>query len=108
MRHNCVVSYIVNNVDPKFTILSDLSRHTAPEGRSIPRELCVTTLKPDIVILDKEKKKIHIYELTCPGENYIDTRNIEKANKYAHFTTDIPEYKCTVSCFEVSSKGFIT
>ena len=107
-RHNCVVSYIVNNVDPKFTVLSHLPGHTAPGVGSIHPELCVTALKPDIVILDREKKKIHIYELTCPGEKYIDTRHLEKSNKYAHFTTDITEYKCTVSCFEVSSKGFLT
>ena len=107
-RHNCVVNYIVNSVDEKYTVYSDLPGHTAPGGGSIPPELCVTAQKPDIVILDKHKKIIHLFELTCPSEKHIDTRNTEKSNKYAHFVTDITHYKCTVNCFEVSSKGFIS
>ena len=75
---------------------------------SIPPELCVTALKPDIVILDNHKKNIHLFELTCPGEKYIKTRHIEKSNKYAHFQTTITEYSCNVNCFKVSAKGFLT
>ena len=107
-RHNCVVNYIVNSVDEKYTVFSDLPGHTASGGGSIPPELCVTAEKPDIVIIDKHKKSIHLYELTCPSEKHIDTRHIQKNNKYSHFTTDITHYTCTVSCFEVSSKGFLS
>ena len=103
-----MVNYIVNSVDEKYTVYSDLPGHTAPGGGSIPPELCVTAEKSDIVILDNHKKTIHLFELTCPAEKYIDTRNTEKSNKYAHFLTDIKYFKCTVSCFEVSSKGFIS
>ena len=87
---------------------SDLPGHTAPGGGSIPPELCVTAQKPDIVIIDNHKKAIHLYELTCPAERNIDARNLEKSNKYAHFTTDITHLSCKVNCFEVSSKGFLS
>ena len=107
-RHNCIVNYIVNSVDSKYTVYSDLPGHTAAGGGSIPPEMCVTAEKPDIVILDNHKKQIHLFELTCPSEKYIDTRNTEKSNKYAHFLTDITQFKSTVNCFEVSSKGFIS
>ena len=107
-RHNCVVSYIVNSVDPKFTVYSDLPGHTAPGGGSIPPEFCVTVEKPDIVIIDNHMKKIHLYELTCPSEKHIDTRHIQKSNKYSHFTTDITHFTCTVNAFEVSTKGFVS
>ena len=107
-RHNCVINYIVNSVDEKFTVYSDLPGHTAPGGGSIPPELCVTVQKPDIVILNKHNKTIHLFELTCPLEKHIDTRHLEKSNKYSHFTTDITEYKCIVNCFEVSSRGFLS
>jgi hypothetical protein len=103
-----VINYIVTNVDKQFRVFSDLQGHTAAGGGSIPPELCVTTLKPDIVILDDKAKTIHLFELTCPSENNIDQRHTEKSNKYAHFTTDISEYKCRVNAFEVSSKGFLT
>ena len=60
-----------------------------------------------IVIIDKEKQTIHLFELTCPAEKNIDTRNAEKTNKYSHFASDITHLKCRVKCFEVSTKGFI-
>ena len=94
-------------MDEKFTVFSDLPGHTAPGGGSIPPELCVTVQKPDIVILNKHMKKIHLFELTCPLEKHIEARHTEKSNKYAHFVSDITEYKCTVDAFEVSSKGYI-
>ena len=84
-RHNCVINYIVNSVDEKFTVYSDLPGHTAPGGGSIPPELCVTPLKPDIVIIDNHKQTIHLFELTCPSERNIEARNLEKTNKYSHF-----------------------
>ena len=100
-RHNCVINYIVNSVDEKFTVYSDLAGHTAPGGCSIPPELYVTVQKPDIVILNKHNKTIHIFELTCPLKKYIDTRHLEKSNKYSHFTTDISEYCSAVQCSAV-------
>ena len=99
---------IVSNVDPKLTVYSDLPGHTAPGGGSIPPELCVTTQKPDIVILNRQAKTISLFELTCPSEKNIEERHTEKSNKYSHFTTDITDYKCKVEAFEVSSKGFLT
>ena len=59
----------------EFTVYSDLPGHTAPGGGSIPPELCVTNLKPDIVILNKDAKNIYFFELTCPSE-----KNIEEAH----------------------------
>ena len=106
-RHNCVINYIVNSIDEKYTVYSDLPGHTAPGGGSIPPEICVTTEKPDIVIIDKHNQEIHLYELTCPAERNIDQRHTDKSNKYAHFTTDITHFSCKVSCFEVSTKGFL-
>ena len=76
-------------------------------GGTIPPELCVTRLKPDIVIVDEIKKKLHIYELTVPLNMNIDQRNREKTQKYTPFLTDITNYTCTLNCFEVSSTGYI-
>ena len=75
----------------------------APGGCTIPPNLCATSHRPDIVILDKHNKKLHIYELTVPLMSNIDTRQHEKLNKYAYFLTDVSEYTTTVNCFEVSS-----
>ena len=92
-----MISYIVNIVASKYLVYSDNPGHTAPGGGSIPPELCVTVQKPDIVIIDKEKKEIHIFELTCSCEGNIDYWNKEKNKKYAHFITDCTGSKCTSS-----------
>ena len=76
-------------------------------GGTISSQLCVTRLKPDIVIVDEIKKKLHIYELTVPLTMNIDQRNSEKTQKYTPFITDITNYTCTLNCFEVSSTGYI-
>ena len=52
----------------KYTIYSDLPGQEAAGGGTIPPELCITALKPDIVVIDTQKKELMIYELTCPLE----------------------------------------
>ena len=106
-RHNNLINFIVNNVDKKFQVYSDLPGWEAPEGGTNPHALCVTNLLPDIVIVDKHMKTVHIYELTVPLSVNIDIRNREKSNKYAPFITDMTGYTCTVNAFEVSSTGYI-
>ena len=94
---------VLASVDEKFTVFSDWPVYTAPGHLgSIPPELCVTTLNPDIVIIDNQKQTIHLFELTYPAERNIDTRYTEKTNKYSHNPSDITHLKC-----KVSSKGFI-
>ena len=75
----------------------------------LPPNVAVSTLKPDIVVLDKQKKAVHIFELTCPAEHRIETANQLKAHKYSHFESDIMHFKTTVIPFEVGSHtGYLT
>ena len=97
----------MTNVDSRFKVYSDLPGWEAPGGGTIPPALCVTNLKPDIVIMDEHKKTLHIFELTMPLNRNIDDRNKEKTLKYTPFLTDITGYNCTLNCFEISSTGFI-
>ena len=55
-RHNNLVNFIVNNVDKKFKVYSDLDGWEATGGGTITPALCVTNLKPDIVIMDEHTK----------------------------------------------------
>ena len=77
-------------------------------GETIPPELTITALKPDITIWDKKRDRFHIYELTCPLEENITKRNLDKSNKYAHFVKDISRTKTLVKAFEVSSRGYLS
>ena len=77
-------------------------------GGTIPPELTITQLKPDITIWDKQNSKFNIFELTCPLEENIEKRHTEKSNKYAHFLTDITGAKTSVTAFEISSRGYLS
>ena len=66
-------------------------------------------LKPDIVIQNKATKTVDIFELTCQGEQRIETAHRLKAKKYQHFSKDITNYKATVIPFEIGSNtGFVS
>ena len=57
-RHNNLINFIVANVGKsRFKIYSDLPGWEAPGGGTIPSDLCVTSLKPDIVIVDETNKQ---------------------------------------------------
>ena len=108
-RHNNLISYIVNNIDKsRFKVYSDLPGWEAPGGGTIPSQLCVTKLKPDVVVVDESNQKVHIFELTVPLTRNIDQRYNKKTLKYTPFLTDLTNFGCTLNCFEVSSTGYIS
>ena len=74
----------------------------------MPPEIIVTNLKPDITIWDKVNNRFNIFELTVPLDVNISQRNIDKSNKYAHFSTDITHINTTVTAFEISSTGNVS
>ena len=75
----------------KYTCYLDIPGHQHPAGGTLPPDVAVTLLKPDIVIIDKRKKSVAILELTCPAEHRIPAANNLKMEKYAHLETDHPE-----------------
>ena len=108
-RHDNVINYILNCLDTsKFEIFSDLAGHTTATGGTIPVEVCITPLKPDITIIDKKSKTFNIFELTCPLEPNIKKRSSQKSEKYSHFLTDIVCLTPTLTCFEVGSRGYLS
>ena len=60
-RHDNLIRYIVECVDTaRFTVYSDIPGFQTPNGGSIPAAMCVTLLKPDVVIVDENLKKVHM------------------------------------------------
>ena len=75
-RHDTLLKYIVFSVDTeKFRVFSDIQGHQAAGGGSIPPEICVTNLRPDIVVINVENNTVNLLELTCPSEQNIDIRH---------------------------------
>ena len=76
----------------------------------LPDDVVPTSERPDIVLVNRNKKEIIIGELTVPFEPNIDKARKRKVDKYASLSSDIEEkgYKCTLICFEIGSRGLIT
>ena len=73
-----MINYIVEFLDSsRYTIHSDIPGHEAPGRGTIPPELTITALKPEITIWDQNSERFHIYELTCPLEENIAQRNLD-------------------------------
>ena len=109
-RHDSILNYIQTCLDSsKYTCYIDLPGHQTQDGGTIPPEIMVTTLKPDLVIIDRQRKSLEIFELTVPGETRISTAHKLKFQKYQHFCSDINTYKVSVIPFEIGSHtGYVS
>ena len=108
-RHDNLIRYIVECVDTaRFTVYSDIPGFQTPNGGSIPAAMCVTLLKPDVVIVDEKLRKVHMFELTVNWESNCLKNNRYKMDKYAHFLTDITTYTPSITAFEVGVRGHIS
>ena len=82
-RHDGILSYIQKCLDlDKFTCYIDLEGYKAPGGGTLPPDVIVTNLKPDIVVIDKKLITLHIFELTVPGEGRLYIALTLKSEKY--------------------------
>ena len=76
---------------------------------TLQADIIVSTLRPDIVVVNKVKKTMHVFELTCPGEPQIEIAHKLKSEKYAHLATDIKTHQVSIMPFEIGSHtGHIT
>ena len=90
-RHDSVLNTIVSFVDSKlrsgFVIYSDLPDFRSRHGGVIPPHIIVTSLRPDLVLINEESRIIVVFELTCPFERNIDREHEYKEGKYAPLVT---------------------
>ena len=108
-RHDNILHFIANCVDDsKFKVFADLPGFQTEAGGTIPPNIAVQSQKPDLVIISKKKKEISMFELTVPYEHNIHIRHREKTDRYAHFKTDIQNYKITSEAFEIGARGYIS
>ena len=113
-RHNSVLNTIVNRLrnsyeEPDFKIYADLPG--LYHGIStVPTNVAVTNLKPDICIVSESSKEFTIIELTIPFETNIQSARERKSKRYATLKEDIENKGYTVSVLpiEIGSRGFIS
>ena len=108
-RHDNIVRYIYNSLDRvKYEAFADIEGCKTTNGKTIPVHIHPTNDRPDIVVIDENKKIFNTFELTVPYDTNIDKRNTDKNNKYAYLLTDVTNYKPNVMAFEISVRGHIT
>ena len=56
-----------------------MSADLAGHGRLFP---IVTSKRPDMVVWCKERKVVHLIELTCPHEDNVDAAKVRKDERY--------------------------
>ena len=112
-RHNSVlngiISFLKNDLPQSVCLYSDLPG-MMKGASTIPLDILVTPLKPDIVIQDKSAKCLYILELTVCFEINQESAHERKEDKYRQLVNDIKSqgYKVGLYCVEVGSRGHIT
>ena len=101
-RHDNVLSYISKCLNrSKFKCYIDIEWSQTSAGGTLPPNLSVSTLKPDIVIIGKASKTVSIFELIIPAEHRIKKARELIFEKYQHFISDIKRYTVKVLPFKI-------
>ena len=112
-RHNSVLNHItktmIDNKPENLEIFADICGLSF-NGGTIPPDVVSTQLKPDLVLLNRQEKKIFVMELTCSFERNITAANLRKTTKYTNLKSDLEDqgYSCTLVPFEIGSRGYVT
>ena len=107
LEHDNVLHYIAKCLDhSKYKCYVDIPDDQTPAGGTLPPNVAVTTLKPDIVVIDKYTKSVTIFELTVPAEHRLKIAHDLKYQKYSHFTRNI-EIGSHTGYISSDNKGYI-
>ena len=112
-RHDSVLLHIVemarSNLKEGYSVFSDLIGFRAPHGGVVPPHILVTTLKPDIFIVNEITREIVIVELTCPWDANIERSHNYKQEKYSALVADLSRhFRVKYYPVEVSVRGQVS
>ena len=74
----------------------------------IPRDICNTNLRPDIIIVSRKTKQIGIVELTVPNEDRVEVSNEMKRLKYEQIAQEgrLNGWRVRIWVVEVGCRSF--
>ena len=114
-RHDSILNFMYTTIKDKLqsdnnvTVFADLP--FAHEGNTtLPIDIIITAQKPDLVIIDRNKRNIILFELSVPFELNIDSTHELKVNRYSKLVSDIESSGYTVDYYpvEIGSRGYIS
>ena len=76
-----IITFVKMGLRPGWALFSDLHDYQASQGGVIPPHILVTPLKPNLFLIDEEKRTIIVFQLTCLFERNIDHEHLYKAEK---------------------------
>ena len=115
-RHDSVLQeitkYVKSSVKNGTQVFSDIKGHKI-NCTTIPADILVSSgegSRPDLVILDRENKRIALMELTVPLPHNAQAANNKKLQKYTQLEIALAEQRFQVylMSFEICSNGHIT
>ena len=75
---------------------------------SVPHDIILTDLKPDLLIISRNAKILIIVEVTCPNDSNLEFWRKKKRDKYEKLRRWMAYgWTCHVFSMEVSSRGFV-
>ena len=76
---------------------------------TVPPDIVVTSLRPDLCIVDRRNKNVTLLELTVPFESNVITAQDRKTLRYAPLVADIESrgFRCSLHTVEIGARGII-
>ena len=111
-RHDSVLSHMVSEMvkgkEENITIYADLPDYQI-NGGSIPADIQTTAQRPDIVVINRIKKHITLFELSVSFEKNSESANLRKISRYRELASDLPQrgWVTDNTPFEIGSRGYI-
>ena len=110
-RHDSILRTIYSHIstDPSIETFVDLPNHMLGVS-TIPTDILITNLRPDLVILNRSEKAITLFELSVPFETNITATHLRKVQRYETLIFDLENsgYNVSYYAFEIGSRGFIS
>ena len=111
-RHNSVLNHLTRSIlqdkPDNLEIYADIPGLDL-NGSTIPPDILVSQQRPDLVIIDRTKKKIFLLELTCSLEQNCESAHAGKYKRYTQLKLDLEDrdYTCILVPFEIGSRGHV-
>ena len=94
---------------PTPTLYSNSPGFQTPSSGVILPDVLVTTLRPDIFLVNVNLREVVLFELTCPFERNIESSHAYKEGKYAPLVSDLSRnFKVFHFSVEVGARGMIS
>ena len=111
-RHDSIISYMMTEInkgkEDEITVHADIPGHSI-NGGTLPPDIITTTQRPDIVLINRQEKKIALFELTVSFEKNAEAANLRKTRRYMDLTSDLKKkgWAAENKPFKIGSRGHI-